>query len=64
MFLHVDSKDSDQTGQMPRLILVFAGAHAILLVLSRGGSFIYDYRKNLKSLDTPKIAVNILKFEQ
>ena len=24
-FLHVDSKDSDQTGQMPRLIWVFAG---------------------------------------
>ena len=25
MFLHADSKDSNQTGQMPRLILVFAG---------------------------------------
>ena len=25
MFLHADSKDSDQTGQMPRLIGVFAG---------------------------------------
>ena len=25
MFLHVDSKDSDQTGRMPRLIWVFAG---------------------------------------
>ena len=25
MFLHVDSKDSDQTGWMPRLIRVFAG---------------------------------------
>ena len=24
-FLHADSKDSDQTGQMPRLIGVFAG---------------------------------------
>ena len=24
-FLHVDSEDSDQTGQMPRLIWVFAG---------------------------------------
>ena len=25
MFLHVDDKDSDQTGRMPRLIWVFAG---------------------------------------
>ena len=25
MFLHADSEDSDQTGQMPRLIGVFAG---------------------------------------
>ena len=25
MFLHADSKDSDQTGRMPRLIRVFAG---------------------------------------
>ena len=25
MFLHADSEDSDQTGQMPRLIWVFAG---------------------------------------
>ena len=25
MFLHADSKDSDQTGRMPRLIWVFAG---------------------------------------
>ena len=27
-FLHADSKDSDQTGQMPRLIWVSAGAHS------------------------------------
>ena len=33
-FLHVDSEDSDQTGRMPRLIWVFAGRTAILLVLS------------------------------
>ena len=33
-FLRADSKDSDQTGQMPRLIWVFAGRTAILLVLS------------------------------
>ena len=25
IFLHMDSEDSDQTGQMPRLIRVFAG---------------------------------------
>ena len=37
-FLHVDSKDSDQTGQMPRLIWVFAGCTTILLVLSCRGS--------------------------
>ena len=33
-FLHVDSEDSDQTVWMPRLIRVFAGRTAILLVLS------------------------------
>ena len=32
-------EDSDQTGQMPRLIWVFAGCTVILLVLSWGGSF-------------------------
>ena len=36
-FLHANSKDSDQTGRMPRLIWVFAGHIAILL--SWGGSF-------------------------
>ena len=35
------SEDSDQTGQMPRLIWVFAGRTLILLVLSWGGSFSY-----------------------
>ena len=39
-FLHADSEDSDQTGQMPRLIWVFAGYTVILLVLSWGGSYI------------------------
>ena len=33
------SKDTDQTGQMPRLIWVFAGRTVILLVLSCHGSF-------------------------
>ena len=32
------SEDSDQTGRMPRLIWVFAGRTATLLVLSRGSS--------------------------
>ena len=39
-FLHADSEDSDQTGRMHRLIWVFAGRKIILLVLSRGGSFL------------------------
>ena len=39
-FLQADSEDSDQTGQMPRLIWVIAGHTLILLVLScRGSSF-------------------------
>ena len=38
-FLHTDSKDSDQTGRMPRLIWVFAGCTVILLVLSWGSSY-------------------------
>ena len=33
-FLHADSEASDQTGRMPRLIWVFAGRTATLLVLS------------------------------
>ena len=37
-FLHADSKDSDQTGWMSRLIWVFAGRTVTLLVLSWGGS--------------------------
>ena len=37
-FLHEDSEDSDQTEWMPRLIWVFAGHTATLLVLSWGGS--------------------------
>ena len=37
-FLHADSEDSDQPGRMPRLIWVFAGHTATLLVLSQGGS--------------------------
>ena len=39
-FIHADSKDSDQTGWMPRLIWVFAGRMLILLVFSCCGSII------------------------
>ena len=39
-FLHADSKDSDQTGRMPRLIWVFAGRRVIMLALTWGSSFI------------------------
>ena len=42
------SKDSDQTGQMPRLIWVFAGRTVILLVLSWGGSCIVKYTHKMK----------------
>ena len=38
-FLHADSEDSDQNGQMPRLIWVFAGRTLTLLVLSCRGSY-------------------------
>ena len=37
--IHADSEDSDQTGQMPRLIWVFTGRTTTLLVLSCGGSY-------------------------
>ena len=39
----VHSKDSDQTGQMPRLIRVFAGHTVILLVFSWGGSNVFGH---------------------
>ena len=41
-FLHGDSDDSDQTGQMPRLIWVFAGRTLTLLVLSCPGSYYWS----------------------
>ena len=37
------SEDPDQTGRMPRLIWVFAGRKATLLVLSRGGSNVFAF---------------------
>ena len=47
-FLHADSEDSDQTGQMPRLIRIFAGHTLVLLVLSCHGSFICIQRGYLQ----------------
>ena len=49
-FLHADSKDSDQTGRMPRLIWVFAGRTLILLVLSFRGSFVSPFAKWKRSM--------------
>ena len=42
-FLHADSKDSDQTGRMPRLIWVFAGrtGHFVGFVM-KWLSYCYD----------------------
>ena len=40
-FLHADSKVSDQTGRMTKLIWVFAGRTLTLLVLSCRGSYFY-----------------------
>ena len=48
MFLHADSEDADQTGQMPRLIWVFAGRTATLLVLSCRGSYTSDENINIE----------------
>ena len=46
------SEDSDQTGRMPRLILVFAGRTSTLLVLSRGGSNVYKKTLFFQLLDS------------
>ena len=43
MFLHADSEDSDQTGQMPRLIRVFAG---------HTGHFVGFVKRRLKYFQT------------
>ena len=50
-FLHADSEDSDQTGQMPSLIWVFTGRTAILLVLSYCGSFFRGIIPKYKNRD-------------
>ena len=46
-FLHVGREDSDQTGQMPRLIWVFVGRTVTLLVLSCGGSYLLTSDSNM-----------------
>ena len=43
-FPHADSEDFDQTGRMPRLILVFAGRTLTLLALSCRGSNRVSFR--------------------
>ena len=48
---------TDQTGQMPKLIRVFAGRRVILLFLSWGGSFCY---RICLSHNTGKMACNDL----
>ena len=47
-FLHVDSEDPDQTGQMPRLIWVFTGGTVTLLVSSWGGLFAIVTFRNIR----------------
>ena len=48
-FLHADSEASDQTGQMPRLIWVFAGRTTTLLVLSWGISILFEWGLRVQS---------------
>ena len=59
-FLHADSEDPDQTGRMPRLIWVFAGRTAILLVLSCRGSYFHYTVHSYKILCKAKKKRNIL----
>ena len=58
-FLHADSKDSDQTGRMPRLIWVFAGHTVTLLVLSCRGLFDYPPCLNHKVRFSARKAIRI-----
>ena len=64
-----DQEDSDQTGWMPKLSWVFAGAHVILLVLLCSGwywtmSLFAQYRKNPKNSDTQTFCCNHPKCKQ
>ena len=61
-FLHADSEDSDQTGQMPRLIWVSAGCTLILLVLSCRGSLIsycLSYRITVQMFFTMHVMIHV-----
>ena len=58
------SEDSDQTVRMPRLIWVFAGCIVTLLVLLRGGTYVFmeNYRKlSFNNLQIPSISVSLQK---
>ena len=61
-FLHADSEDSDQTGQMPRLIRVFAGHIGHLLVLSCCSSFIVSviFHTNTPSVYSQDIITDLV----
>ena len=48
------SKDSDQTGRMPRLIWVFAGHTLILLVLSCSGWYVHCIKADVQTCITWK----------
>ena len=64
--LHADSEDSDQTGLMPRLIWVFAGRTATLLVLSWGGSndkWITQFAKTMESSRQLCVVVRLAKYK-
>ena len=63
-FLHADSKDSDQTRRMPRLIGVFVGCTLTLLILSCRGSLcnypktwlMWFYHRVMHPKDTERMA--------
>ena len=57
-FLHADSKDSDQTGPMPRLVRVFTGHTLTLLVLSRDGSNVLIYTATAMAITDQNISVH------
>ena len=54
------SQDSDQTGQIPRLIWVFSGCTVILCVLSWGGSFLDPWIAAYAQLSTPQPLYNTI----
>ena len=58
-FLHADSKDSDQTGRMPRLIWVFAGStcHFVGFVVRR---LINSHYKRPSSITCIPVCMSIL----